>query len=225
LNELEQGLELGQRCLSLAVVASAVLLSQGLPLPTAAGLAEPGPSYWLTYTAEGLPQDVDAEIALVQEMLYKGKAPDAIQVEDFSGTQLWEALLGDEPGARIKVRSGVAPKDLAAYVQSQKEALAGKSVLIDIASGFVYAAANPESLDEAQAWLEPMRQAALQRGGYTLVVDMPAAWSDRIERFGYIPQALSLMQDLKALWDPAGILNPGAFILGENKATCHPTQY
>jgi glycolate oxidase subunit GlcD len=216
--DLEQGLAWGQRCVQLALVASAVLLSQGLPLPAEASSMAP---YWLSYTAEGLPEDVEAELDLVRQALRADKAPELVQVDTFAGTQLWRALLGETPGAKIKTRSGVAPKDLAAYTRSQKQALfpggAGlrpaPTVLLDFANGFVYAAANLEHLGEAQAWVDKLRQAALRLGGYTMVMELPAEWDGRLERFGYRPEALPPMRALKAQWDPAGILSPGMFIV------------
>jgi FAD/FMN-containing dehydrogenase len=87
------------------------------------------------------------------------------------------------------------------------------ALLLDFASGFVYAAANIEDLGEAQAWVDRLRQAALRLGGYTLVMELPAEWAGRLECSGYRPETLPLMRALKAQWDPAGILNPSAFII------------
>jgi glycolate oxidase subunit GlcD len=225
--DLEQGLAWGQRCLSLALVASSVLLSRGLPVPAASQA-----SYWLSYTAEGLPEDVEAELELVRAALQAEKAPEPVQVEAFTGTQLWRLLLGETLRSNVKVRCGIPPKDLATYVRSQIQALSqtetnreaeflGKAqsleatpaLLLDFASGFVYAAANIEDLGEAQAWVDRLRQAALRLGGYTLVMELPAVWAGRIECSGYRPETLPLMRALKAQWDPAGILNPSAFII------------
>lgn len=216
--DLEQGLAWGGRCLPLALVASSVLLSRGLPMPLDAEAP-----YWLTYTAEGLPEDVEAELELVCAALKAEKAPTPFQVEAFAGAQLWRQLLGENTSAKIKIRCGVAPKNLAAYARSQAQALSlpgsdlspTPTLLLDFASGFVYAAGIKE-LGEAQAWVDQLRQTALRMGGYTLVMEMPAEWEGRLERFGYIPEALPLMRALKARWDPAGILNPGAFIVDQD---------
>jgi glycolate oxidase subunit GlcD len=212
---LEQGLAWGQRCLPLALVASSVLLARGLPVPAVSQAP-----YWLCYTAEGLAEDIEAELGLVQAALRAEKAPDPVQVEDFAGTQLWCSLLGKDLAAKIKIRCGVAPRDLTAYVQSQAGAglRPAPTILLDFASGFLYAAADIEDLGEAQAWVDRLRQTALRMGGYTQVMEMPAEWEGRLERFGYIPETLPQMRALKALWDPAGILNPGAFIVDEAEA-------
>jgi D-lactate dehydrogenase (cytochrome) len=239
--DLEQGLAWGQRCLPLALVASSVLLARGLPVPPAVEAPAAQAPYWLTYTAEGLPEDVEAELELVCATLQADKAPAPVQVEAFAGTQLWRQLLGEASSAKIKIRCGVAPKDLAAYARSQAQALSqagtkreteflGKTqsletaptMLLDFASGFVYAAADFKDLGEAQAWVDHLRQAALRMGGYTVVMEMPAEWDGRLERFGcsvaasFRPETLPLMRALKAQWDPAGILNPGAFIVDQD---------
>jgi FAD/FMN-containing dehydrogenase len=227
---LQQGLAWGGRCLPLALVASSVLLTRGLAIPNASQAP-----YWLSYTAEGLPEDVETELNLVRAALRAEKAPEPFRAEAFAGTQLWCSLLGETTNAKIKVRCGVAPKDLVTYAQSQIQALSPVGtdletgpLLLDFASGFLYAAADLEHLGEAQAWVDRLRQAALRLGGYTLVVDMPAEWSGRLDRFGCSiaagsssaagcrPEALPLMRALKAAWDPAGILNPGAFIVDQS---------
>ncbi len=218
LENLDQGLTLGQRCLNLALVASAVVLTKGLSLPETAAPIQPGAPYWLTYTAEGMPQDVDVEIDLVLQALRKAGAPEPVTTQAISGTLLWQALLGEET-PQIKIRAGVPAKDLPAFVGSQRLALERGNYLVDFASGLTYAAANLGDLDQARAWTDALRQAALRLGGYSLVLEMPDAWQGKLDCLGYHADTLELMRALKARWDPAGILNPGAilFELGSSK--------
>jgi glycolate oxidase FAD binding subunit len=52
----------------------------------------------------------------------------------------------------------------------------------------------------------------LTAGGYAVAMTTPASLRPQIDPWGYQPDALALMRSLKARWDPAGILNSGAFI-------------
>ncbi|HEX8983136.1 MAG TPA: FAD-binding oxidoreductase [Ktedonobacterales bacterium] len=58
-----------------------------------------------------------------------------------------------------------------------------------------------------------LRHAAIQRHGSLVITDLPAALVDAIDPWGPIP-ALSIMRNLKARFDPNGILNPGRFVGG-----------
>jgi glycolate oxidase FAD binding subunit len=50
-------------------------------------------------------------------------------------------------------------------------------------------------------------------GGYAIVLDAPNVLAEQLDRWGRQPQTLELMKRLKSRWDPAGILNPGAFLV------------
>jgi hypothetical protein len=51
-----------------------------------------------------------------------------------------------------------------------------------------------------------LRQAALKRGGYGLVVSLPLELEGKIDRWGYQPETIDLMKGLKERWDPENIL-------------------
>jgi D-lactate dehydrogenase (cytochrome) len=211
LDSLEKGWDWGQRCLSLARVASAIVISTGIPvLPSNSHQSAP---YWLTYTAEGLPEDVDAELDLVSQALQRAGAPDPQWVEGFSGTDLWKGFLGSPQTGELRVRSAVAPKDLANFVMAQQPDLQQTSYLVDLASGFVYAVSDSqEPAGPIAASMERMRQAALALGGYQVVLGPANSQSIGPDLWGYRPETLNLMINLKASWDPANILNPGCFL-------------
>lgn len=259
--DLRRGLAWAREVLPLALVASAVVLVDGrgeaFPKSSSATETSAQPelsmqadvlgnaSPLLAYTAEGMPEDVDAELAEVRAALERVGAPSPVEVEAPTGTDLWAAFLGREPsvGARysqnrereprsspvgrrtqveaaermphpyLQVRVGVPPKDLAAYVEAQAAILQRGPVLVDVAAGFVYATAALATAEEARVWLEALRRPALAMGGYAVVLDMPAALEEVLDRWGYQPEALDRMQALKARWDPAGILNAKVFVV------------
>ncbi len=207
LDDLRHGLVWARKLLPLALIASAIVLCKGCNLP-----GMPQSSYALAYTAEGVPEDVQAELDQVRQALRTSGAPEPLEVERPSGTDMWSALLGNNRG-KLQVRVGVAAKDVASYVNDQAGVLNRGSFLADMSSGLVYAMMPSDEMDEAKKWLEQLRQPALAIDGYAVVMDMPDAWQGVIEIWGYRPQAIDLMRGLKERWDPRGVLNPGVFIV------------
>jgi len=189
------------------LIASAIVLCKGGDIPDMLQSA-----YVLAYTAEGVPEDIQAELDQVRQALRTSGAREPIEVESPPGTDIWAALLGSARG-KLQVRVGVAAKDVAAYVNDQATVLNEGTFLVDISSGLVYAMTTSDDVGEAQEWLERLRQPALAIDGYAVVMDMPGAWHGVIDRWGYRPQAMDLMRGLKERWDPRGVVNPGVFII------------
>src|SRR5207248_5537824 len=94
-----------------------------------------------------------------------------------------------------------------AYINDQATMLNSGAFLADMSSGLVYAVRPSDDVNGAQEWLERLRQPALAIDGYAVVMDMPGSWQGVIDRWGYRPQAIDLMQRLKERWDPRGVLN------------------
>src|SRR2546421_669143 len=207
LDDLRHGLVWARKLLPLALIASAIVLCKGCNLP-----GMPQSSYVLAYTVEGVPEDVRAELDQVRQALRTSGAPEPLQVERPSGTDMWSAVLGNSTG-KLQVRVGVAAKDVASYVNDQAGVLNRGTFLADMSGGLVYAMMASDDMSEAQEWLERLRQPALAIDGYAVVMDMPGAWRGVIDRWGYRPQAIDLMRGLKERWDPTGVLNPGVFIV------------
>ena len=203
-----RGLAWSGQLLPLALVASAIVLAK-IPNPQS---PIPNSRYVLAYTAEGIREDVNAELDQVKQTLRAAGAPAPIEVEAPTGTDLWTALLGYSSVQSLQMRVGVAPKDLAAYVQAQAAPLESGAFLADVASGLVYAVATMEEVARARAWVDALRKPALSAGGYAVVINAPESLHGALDVWGYQPQTLELMRALKARWDPAGILNPGEFV-------------
>lgn len=207
-NALGLGIRLAQACLSAAMVATGVVLGKmahGLPVPAA--------PYLLVFSAEGPAEDVKSELALVKSRLAAAGAPLPLEIEGATAGDLWKQFLAERWSARLLLRVGLPPKDLARYLADQESALNGGDFLADFGSGLLYATAPDENFTAALSYLDRMRRPAIETGGYTIVLDAPTDLAERLDRWGYRPQTLELMKRLKSCWDPAGILNPGAFIL------------
>jgi FAD/FMN-containing dehydrogenase len=196
IDDLSSGLALGRSLLKLSYVASAVLLCRGCPTP----LGVPPGRYLLAFSAEGHPQDVQAELRLARAALEAGGAGDVVQTDSLVGADLWAGLLRDDSGCAVRI--GLPPRELPAYLADNAAALEGDALVADFAGGTIHA--RP-----AAGHIPALRQAALALGGYAVIMSGAAG----LDPWGYAPDTLPLMRQLKARWDPAGCLNPGAFLV------------
>lgn len=201
-DDVKRGLSWASRLLRVAMVASAIVLTPGANVPAASA------PYALMYTAEGHTQDVDAELGEVCAELQRLDAPAPLAIAS-SGTTLWARFLRHAPTRALSVRVGIAPQDVAAWMQAH--VAQWPNYLVDVASGLVYVIASFDDAKTAQGWLGAIRQAALTSGGYALVMQMPDEWQDVVDWWGYRPDALDLMRALKARWDATGILERSRF--------------
>ncbi len=207
-NELYDGLRWGQAMLRLALNASAIVLARGYQV---AGLT--ASKYLLAYSVEGMLEDVQAELEQVRQVLHATDMPEALEVEDLSGTAIWVSMLGQATETSVLVRMGVPIKDVPAYILAQEALLHTEDFIVDIGNGFVYTRRRFEIVEEANTWLEAVRIPARALDGYAVVMDMPLAWQGKLDRWGYQPAALALMQRLKMQWDASDALNPGVFVV------------
>jgi D-lactate dehydrogenase (cytochrome) len=207
-DDLRHGLIWARQVLPLALVASGIVLCKGyrgahIPLESA---------YALAYTAEGLTEDVQAELEQVRQVLQVMGCPDPIEVDDLGATDIWSELLNSTSGS-LQVRVGVPARELPTYIQDQSATLDAGSFLADLSSGFVYSMQQPGTLEEAQQTLKALRAPALRLEGYAVVMDAPEKMADRLDRWGYTPQGIDVMKALKQRWDPRGILvSPEGFL-------------
>ena len=210
-DDYRYGLVWAGKLLPMALVASAIMLCKDCVIPKGAQVS--ASPFTLVYTAEGITEDVEAELDQVRQVLRTEGGPEPLEIEGLSGTDIWAASLAGSRGTLL-VRAGVAAKDVASYINDQAAALNEGAFLADMSSGLVYAlASHVGAVEEAGAWLEKLRQAAVALDGYAVVMDMPEHWQGKIDRWGYRPQAIDLMRRLKGRWDPERILNYGEFIV------------
>lgn len=202
---LERGLELATRLLPVALVASGLVLARGVNSP-----GVPASAYLLVYSAEGMPEDVEAELGQARQALSGDGAQAHLQVVAPTATGLWAHLFGDAAAGSVLIRAGVAPKDLARYALAQQDTLESSAFLVDVPSGLVYIAMPLGERDEVARRLYELRRPAYALGGYAVVVDAPG--DQQLDRWGYPSPSRALQQALKAKWDPAGILGQGMFM-------------
>ncbi|MDQ3250286.1 MAG: FAD-binding oxidoreductase, partial [Chloroflexota bacterium] len=198
--ELAHGLDLAQRLLPQTLVASALLLVEG----------EQGKGYTLVYTAEGVPEDVDAELEQVTTLLRAAGVTNLVESK-LTGTAQWSAHLQSAAGPVVRI--GVPSRAMAAILH-QLPTLPGQQTLADFGAGLLYTRLPTLDAEQVRPWLAQVRQIAGAQGGYAVVITPSSSPQTTINPWGYQPQALPLMRALKRRWDPANILNPGYFELG-----------
>jgi D-lactate dehydrogenase (cytochrome) len=188
--DLKRGLAIGSKLLRICLAASGLLLCRGCDIPGSSK------SYALIYTAEGMPEDVNAELAQARAVLQSDGIGNLAQLDAPSANDAWADFLSAKSDA-VTLRAGVAPKDLAAFVASLT--LDDAPFIADIANGMLYTRGAP---------VEVVRPAALKLGGYAIVLS-----GQTNDRWGYQSEGLELMRALKARWDPRGLFNPGTFVV------------
>jgi len=188
--DLGTGLKLGESFHRISLVTSAILLCPGSFVSEL-----PSSPYHLVFTVEGYEQDVEAELRTARSIA------DGIEVDDFSGVSLWERSLNS---TESHLRVGISPGKLLGFIR-QHSATLGETFIADLANGTIYIAPAPLNMVLA------LRETALSLDGYAAVVN--GSQDMEIDPWGYFPDALPLMCQLKARWDPKGILNPGVFLV------------
>jgi len=195
---MHNALSLAKALLPLALSASAILVYKGYTTTN-----DP---YTLLYTAEGLVEDVQAELDQVRDVLRSAGVLMVHEVE-MTGTDVWTQMLAT--GTIVCV--GVPAKDLSVYMQENMVAINEESFLADMSSGCLYAIKTIGNSNEIQEWITLLRQPALAKEGYAVVMNLAEDMPD-IDRWGYRPQALDVMKRLKQRWDPTDILQGESFL-------------
>ncbi len=193
--DLVHGAALAERLLAHALVASALVVAPKIALASGK-VAEWG----LLYTAEGLAEDVAAELDLVRETALSTGAQ--VAKTETSGTLAWVDFLGASSNDDLLARIGLPVSSVGSFLATH--GLYEADLLLDAASGLLYARCGAA---HATAWLASARDAAESVGGYAVATRVPAALVDKIDRWGTPRDGHGLMRALKQRFDSAGVLN------------------
>jgi glycolate oxidase FAD binding subunit len=120
-------------------------------------------------------------------------------------------------GLQALWRGGVPPADCAKANQAIREATPRgvvTAMAATVPNGALRGVSQAETLGALVQSLSAAREGLVSLGGYLVVMALPDAARDGIDVWGTPPEGLSVMQRLKAAFDPKGILNPGRFVGG-----------
>ncbi len=195
--DLRHGLLQARQLLPSSLVASAIALTHGCDIP-----GVPASPYTLIYTAEGMAEDVQAELSQARAIIKQGGGPEPIEIADVSGTDVWCDMLRQNSDA-MQVRVGLPVRDVPMYANDQSSILNKGPFFVDFANGFVYATL-PEQDGEA---IESCAYRRCRVGGYAVVTQVPEGWREGGRmRWGMCRRRRELMRALKERWDPERVL-------------------
>ncbi|MEZ4866818.1 MAG: FAD-linked oxidase C-terminal domain-containing protein [Caldilineaceae bacterium] len=195
-----EGLQWAQALMPHLLVSAGVILCAGAQTN---GLIDA--PYALVMTAEGIAEDVESELAELTGTLVRAGAPQPVAGGAMTSVDAWSTFMAASTDQELLLRTGVPVQAIGEF--SRQVSTAAGVWLMDPVHGMAYARYKAENEQAAQGWLTAIRQTALALEGYTVAVHLPDAYSARINRWGYQPSSLALMQQLKYRWDPEAILN------------------
>ena len=201
--DLAQGAALAEQLLAHALVASALVVAPvGRARQSVKGAqGSIDLSFALLYTAEGLTEDVAAELALVKETAVSTGAQ--VSETEISGTRAWCDFLAAADDDALLARIGLPVSSVGNFLNTP--GLCEANLLLDAASGLLYARCGSA---HAMAWLAAARDAAERAGGYAVATHVPASLRDAVDRWGTPRDGNDLMRALKQRFDAADVLNP-----------------
>ncbi len=201
--DLAQGAALAEQLLAHALVASALVVAPvGRARQSVKGAqGSIDLSFALLYTAEGLTEDVAAELALVKETAVSTGAQ--VSETEISGTRAWCDFLAAADDDALLARIGLPVSSVGNFLNTP--GLCEADLLLDAASGLLYARCGSA---HAMAWLAAARDAAERAGGYAVATHVPASLRDAVDRWGTPRDGDDLMRALKQRFDAADVLNP-----------------
>ena len=125
--------------------------------------------------------------------------------------QLRERMATQHTDVPITCKIGVLPNQAVATLAQLPDLLPVESCAqIHAGSGLgrVFMdgqAIAPQSIIRLRSWCE-------SHGGFLTVLDAPPSWKQQLDIWGYAGNGLSVMQNLKAQFDPYRLLSPACFI-------------
>jgi glycolate oxidase FAD binding subunit len=145
-----------------------------------------------------------------------------IELQEGDDDALWTAL-ADIPAplydGSLLLRAG-APSTALSHLAGLLERTAMQAgwcpAQLGIAGvGLVYSrwAVSDAEPDTVAATVATLRRELATLGGYAVVEEAPAAIRAVLDVWGEPPEGETLMRSLRAVWDPAGILNPGRYLI------------
>ncbi|NJN19565.1 MAG: FAD-binding oxidoreductase [Oscillochloris sp.] len=145
-----------------------------------------------------------------------------IDLNEHDDTPLWAAIADFnapfDPN-EIILRAGVPPtsiSDLARlleHVPPRHGWRSARMLLPGIGIGMARWHIPASMSTDLGAVFAELRASLAEYGGYVVAEHVPPQWRDHLDAWGSPPPTVSLMQSLRSRWDPAGIINPGRYLI------------
>ena len=173
---------------------------------------------------EGLEVTTARQVHAVCERAGTWDALEARALPEDAAAAFWDGLLAfqtldADPHNSALLKLSVVPSDLPLVMAGVAE-VAGQVDLrclrfADAGSGIIYVrVGQPEdSLPAVFAWaLWALQTELVRRWGQSVVLSCPTVAKENLPLWGREPAGLAVMRELKARFDPGGILNPGRYV-------------
>jgi glycolate oxidase FAD binding subunit len=230
---LDPALAAAEALLASQLVPSAVVVLDGAvasglgvrpPEPPDSMESSAGAGAALAVRFEGLDVTTERQVREVCQRASGWGAAEAHALAPPAAAAFWDGLLAfqsldADPLNSALLKLSVVPSDLPEVMAGVAE-VAGQVDLrclrfADAGSGMIYLrVGQPEDhLPAVFAWaLWALQTELVRRWGQSVVLSCPTVAKENLPLWGREPAGLAVMRDLKARFDPGGILNPGRYV-------------
>jgi len=203
-DDVSQALRCAGALLPVCLIASALLICHRHPSPIEVEGDRIESPYVVIYTAEGVPEDVRAELRQARTALQSIEISGIWESTQWHGNALWANYLAAATSGTPAelVRVGVGRKDLPRLLTRLDPLLHEHPYCADVATGLLY-------VPGGATYLSRMEPIASEMGGYAIRATAPCLSTDGATGCSRAPESWELMRRLKARWDARHFLNPG----------------
>jgi glycolate oxidase FAD binding subunit len=225
---LEAALTAAEALLASQLIPSAVVVLDGavagglgIAVPSA-GASQPGAA--LAARFEGVDVTTERQVREACERASAWGAAESGALPAPAAATFWEGLLAFQtldanPMNSALLKLSVLPSDLPAVMAGVAEIASQVDLrclrFADAGSGMIYLrVGQPEDhLPAVFAWaLWALQTELVRRWGQSVVLSCPTVAKENLPLWGREPVGLAVMRELKARFDPRGILNPGRYV-------------
>ena len=170
-----------------------------------ANLAAPDAPWVILVGYEGNPDAVQWQMGqLVKEV--GTQCPLEVRV-NFTAQPLWDALTEFPALSPTTFKASVLPSAVASFCQATEQ---GVALHGHAGNGIVHGHWSGDLTKEHAASM----LSAWRGQGSVVVPRCPSEWKSALNVWGPAPEAIALMREVKAKFDPKGVFNPGRFVDG-----------
>lgn len=217
------------RVLDFPVVPSALELLNPLAgrlIAEEARIGRPLERYVLATSVESVAEAVDAQLETIKKICQEEGSTGGNHLDGEHHESLWRAIRdfpsgSGSQGFSVTLKASVLLSRVADALRVGEEASADQGLdcatVSEAGSGIIKFYLRDEMASERFSQrvaevVEKLRAWTLGSGGSLVVLDAPPVVKARVDVWGPVGKTFSLMQGLKAQFDPSRILNPGRFV-------------
>ncbi len=147
----------------------------------------------------------------------------AIELSELDDAPIWEMIADfTQPRGDLLLRVGApvgSQREMSRLLDTTAQErgwATARLVIADVGLAYAHWPVAGVAAEALAAALAELRSALATLGGYAVIEglpDAPGIDADTLDIWGPPPESLALMRSLRAAWDPAGVLNPGRYLV------------